>query len=183
MQPSPICKLLGSLQLSAMDFPELETDRLILRAVAPGDRFAIFENYSDPDVAGWFFDQPYTRIEQADQIIQEFIQKSSAGKGLTWAIILKEFSEFLGTCGFEDFAVGQQAEIGFDLAKQHWGHGYMSEALGAIIAYGFKMLDLYTIEAHTYSNNTRARRLLEKLGFTVQAVTEDSHCYILARGD
>jgi ribosomal-protein-alanine N-acetyltransferase len=134
-------------------------------------------------VAGWFFDQPYTRIEQADQIIQEFTQKSLAGKGLTWAIILKESGEFLGTCSYENFAVGQRGEIGFDLAKQHWGHGYMSEALGAIIAYGFKMLDLYTIEAHTYSNNTRARRLLEKLGFTVQAVTEDSHCYTLARGD
>ena len=183
MQPSAICKLLGSLQLSAMDFSELETDRLILRAVAPGDRFAIFENYSDPDVAGWFFDQPYTRIEQADQIIQEFIQKSLAGKGLTWAIILKESGEFLGTCSYENFAVGQRGEIGFDLAKVHWGHGYMTEALGVIIVYGFTVLDLVEIEAHTYSHNARARQLLEKLGFKVVTITEDSLCYILARGD
>ncbi len=70
-------------RLITMDFPELETERLILRAVAPGDRFAIFENYSDPAVAGWFFDQPYTRIQQADQIIQEFIQRPSAPSSLT----------------------------------------------------------------------------------------------------
>ena len=166
-----------------MDFPELETVRLLLRAITPDDRFAIFENYSDPDVAGWFFDQPYTRIEQADQIIQEFIQKSSEGKGLAWAIILKASSEFIGTCSYENFVIGQQGEIGFDLAKVHWGHGTMSEALGAIITYGFTVLDLVEIEAYTYSHNARARQLLEKLGFTVRAVTEDSHCYILARGD
>jgi ribosomal-protein-alanine N-acetyltransferase len=166
-----------------MDFPELETVRLLLRAITPDDRFAIFENYSDPDVAGWFFDQPYTRIEQADQIIQEFIQKSSEGKGLAWAIVLKASSEFIGTCSYENFVIGQQGEIGFDLAKVHWGHGTMSEALGAIITYGFTVLDLFMIEAHTYSSNIRARRLLEKLGYKVVAVTDDSLCYTLTRKD
>ena len=166
-----------------MNFPILDTERLMLRAISPDDRFAIFENYSDPEVAGWFFDQPYTRIEQADQIIQEFIQKSSDGKGLAWAIVLKANGEFVGTCGYENFAVGRKGEIGFDLAKVHWGQGYMSEALGAIIPYGFTVLDLVEIEAHTYSHNARARRLLEKLGFKVEAITEDSHCYTLARED
>jgi len=46
-----------------MDIPKFETERLILRAIARDDRFAIFENYSDPDVANWFFDQPYTQIQ------------------------------------------------------------------------------------------------------------------------
>src|SRR5512139_3154113 len=123
--------------MSTMNFPILETERLILRAISPDDRFAILENYSDPEVAGWFFDQPYTRIEQADQIIQEFIQKTTHGEGIVWAIVLKASGEFLGTCSYENFAVGRQGEIGFDLAKLHWGHGYMSEALGVIITYGF----------------------------------------------
>lgn len=166
-----------------MDFPELETERLILRAITPDDRFAIFRNYADPDVAGWFFDQPYTHIEQADQVIQEFTQKSSEGAGLTWGIVLKESGEFAGTCGYENFNVGAQGEIGFDLAKAHWGHGYMAEALGAIITFGFSVLELIQIEAHTYSHNARARRLLEKLGFQVSAVTEDSHCYVTTRED
>ena len=166
-----------------MDFPRLETERLILRAITPGDRFAIFENYSDPEVATWFFDQSYTQIEQADQIIQEFINKSTEGTGLAWAILLKAGGEFLGTCSYENFEAKQQGEIGFDLAKKHWGHGYMTEAVGAIITYGFAALDLVKIEAHTYSRNFRARRVLERLGFRVDAVREDSHCYTLARTD
>jgi ribosomal-protein-alanine N-acetyltransferase len=164
-----------------MDFPRLETERLTLRAITPDDRFAIFENYSDPDVAEWFFDQAYTHVEQADQVIQEFTEKTTEGKGLAWAIVLKESDEFVGTCSYEKLNVEGQGEIGFDLAKKHWGHGYMTEALGAIITYGFGVLGLVSIEAHTYSRNVRARQVLERLGFRVDAVREDSHCYTLPR--
>jgi ribosomal-protein-alanine N-acetyltransferase len=164
-----------------MDFPRLETERLTLRAITPDDRFAIFENYSDPDVAEWFFDQAYTHIEQADQVIQEFTEKTTEGKGLAWAIVLGESDEFVGTCSYEKLNVEGQGEIGFDLAKKHWGHGYMTEALGAIITYGFGVLGLVSIEAHTYSRNVRARQVLERLGFRVDAVREDSHCYTLPR--
>ncbi|MFH1311966.1 MAG: GNAT family N-acetyltransferase [Candidatus Eisenbacteria bacterium] len=166
-----------------MGAPRLETERLILRAITCDDRFAIFENYSDPNVAKWFFDQPYTQIEQADQVIHEFIKKTAEGTGLAWAILLKDSGEFLGTCSYESLDANRHGEIGFDLAKKHWGHGYMAEALGAIITHGFAILDLARIEAHTYSRNSRARRVLERVGFKVGSVTEDSHCYTLARPD
>ena len=166
-----------------MEIPKLETERLLLRAITPDDRFAIFENYSDADVATWFFDQPYTQIEQADQIIHKFITKTTEGKGLAWAILLKENGEFVGTCSYENFDAKRRGEIGFDLAKKHWGHGYMTEALGAVITYGFAALDLVKIEAHTYSRNSRARRLLEGLGFRVDSIREGSHWYTLAKTD
>ena len=166
-----------------MDIPRLETERLVLRAITLDDRFAVFENYSDPDVAKWFFDQPYTQIEQADQIVHEFIEKSTEGKGMAWAILLKESGEFIGTCSYENFDAKLQGEIGFDLTKKYWGHGYMIEALSAIITYGFAVLDLAKIKAHTYSHNARARRVLDRLGFSVDSVRENSHCYALARTD
>jgi ribosomal-protein-alanine N-acetyltransferase len=166
-----------------MEIPELKTKRLLLRAISPEDRFAIFENYSDPDVANWFFDRPLTEIEQADQIIGEFLEKAAQDKGLAWAIQSKTSREFIGTCSFEGFGTERQGEIGFDLAKKHWGHGYMAEALAEIIVYGYTVLGLVKIEAHTYSHNARARRVLEKLGFEVDAVSEDSHCYSLGKSD
>ncbi len=164
-----------------MDVPKFETERLILRAVTEDDRLAIFENYSDPDVANWFFDQPFTTIQQADQLINACIARSAEGKGMTWAILLKATGEFVGTCSFENITTGSQGEIGFDLAKKHWSHGYMAEALRPIIAYGFTVLDLTKIEAITYSHNVRARRMLERLGFAVASVDEDSHGYELTR--
>jgi len=166
-----------------MEIPKLETERLLLRAISPEDRSVIFENYADPDVANWFFDQPFTQIEQADQVINDFLEKAAQGKGLAWAILLKASGEFVGTCSFENFGTTQQGEIGFDLAKKYWGHGYMAEALSEVITYGFTVLELVMIEADTYSHNSRARRVLQKLGFKVDVVREDSHGYSLDKSD
>jgi [ribosomal protein S5]-alanine N-acetyltransferase len=166
-----------------MNFPTLETNRLLLRTLTPEDRFAIFRNYSDPDVANWFFEKPLTQIEEAEQIIAAFLKSAEDGKGHTWAIVLKEGRELIGTCGYENFVVDARGEVGFDLAKAYWGKGTMTEALGAIIRYGFDVLRLSEICAHTYSNNSRARRVLEKLGFRGDAVNADSHSYVLSHPD
>jgi ribosomal-protein-alanine N-acetyltransferase len=142
-------------------FPRLETDRLTLRKLSQKDVNAVFKNYSDPDVAKWFFEQPYTDIKQAVQIIDQFNHEFMQGQGITWAIILKDNSTCIGTCGYGEVVIGERGEIGFDLAKEHWNRGLMTEALTAIINYGFEVLDLSIVEAHTYSDNARALHLLE----------------------
>ena len=164
-------------------FPRLETDRLILREITQDDRHGIFGNFSDKDVAKWFFEEPYSEIEQADEIIQEFINEFEQGKGLTWAITLKGSNEFVGTCGYGEVEIGSDGEIGFDLAKEHWGKGLMSEALSAIIDYGFQRCGLGKVEAHTYSTNSRAIRLLRNLGFQLEDVRDDSHYFALFEKD
>jgi ribosomal-protein-alanine N-acetyltransferase len=166
-----------------VNFPTLETYRLLLRGLTPDDRFAIFSNYADPDVANWFFDQPFTQMEQAKQIISAFLTAAEEGKGQTWAIVLKATQELIGTCGYENFVAGDHGEIGFDLAKAQWGKGYMAEALGAILAYGFDVLQVSEVYADTYSHNARARRVLEKLGFRGEVVNAQSHRYILSRSE
>jgi ribosomal-protein-alanine N-acetyltransferase len=163
-------------------FPRLETARLILRQISADDRDGIFRNFSDPEVAKWFFEEPFTRMEQVDEIIQAFSQEFEQGEGLTWAIALKGSGEFVGTCGYGEVEVGSRGEIGFDLAKDYWGQGLMSEALGAIVEYGFDVLGLDKVEAHTYSANARAIRLLKKLGFQLERVGDDSHYFVLYPG-
>jgi ribosomal-protein-alanine N-acetyltransferase len=164
-------------------FPRIETTRLILREIAQDDASGIFKNFSDPDVAKWFFEQPLTEMDQVTQIIDEFNREFVQGKGLTWAIILKESGTCIGTCGYGEVESGDRGEIGFDLAKEQWGKGLMTEGITAIIDYGFEALNLLKVEAHTYSNNTRAIRLLEKLGFQLDNVSEDSHCFSLSKED
>jgi ribosomal-protein-alanine N-acetyltransferase len=97
------------------------------------------------------------------------------------AIALKENSQCIGTGGFGEIEIGNRGEIGFDLAKEYWGKGLMAEALNPIIDYGFSVLKLMKVEAHTYSNNLRSRRLLEKLGFQLENISEDSHHYFLSK--
>ncbi len=160
-------------------FPIIKTERLILRGITHADTHAIFKNFSDPDIAKWFFEKPLSEVEQASKFIDQFNFEFQQGEGITWAIELKENNEFIGTCGYGDVELGGKGEIGFDLAKEHWGKGFMSESLVAITDYGFSVLNLSKVEAHTYSNNVRAIQLLEKLGFQLDNVSEDSHYYFL----
>lgn len=162
-------------------FPEIETERLILRKITSEDTEAIFRNFSDPEIACWFFEHPLKDFEQARQIIEQFNAEFKQGKGLTWAVALKKTLTCIGTCGYGYVEVGNKGEIGFDLAKEYWNQGMMTECLEAIIEYGFSTLGLLKIEAHTFSNNDRARRLLEKLGFHLDHISEDSHYYFLSQ--
>jgi len=69
----------------------------------------------------------------------------------------------------------------WDLIWQRYNGG--TEALNAIITYGFTVLKLAGVGVHTYSHNAKAKRVLEKAGFKVDSIGEDSHHYILCRMD
>jgi RimJ/RimL family protein N-acetyltransferase len=74
-----------------------------------------------------------------------------------------------------------EKQIGYDLAKAHWGKGLMSEALHALVDYGFACLGLERILADTLSHNSRSIRLLERLGFQLDDVRDGSHFFSLQR--
>jgi RimJ/RimL family protein N-acetyltransferase len=57
-------------------------------------------------------------------------------------------------------------EIGWRLARDHWGHGYACEAAGAVLAFGFEQLGLPEIVSFTVAANTRSRRVMERIGMT-----------------
>jgi [ribosomal protein S5]-alanine N-acetyltransferase len=163
-------------------FPRIETKRLILREITYDDTASIFRNFSNPKVAKWFFEQPHTDIEETKKFVDQFIADFKQGKGLTWAITLKENNQCIGTCGYGEVEIGDRGEIGFDLAEEYWGKGLMSEGLIAVLNYGFSVLKIRKVEAHTYAYNVRARHLLEKLGFELENIVEDSANYFLNEG-
>ena len=146
-------------------FPRLETERLILRELTLDDKEAVFHNYSDDETTE-FIMEPMTGLKQAEDIIQEFIDGFKQGKSIFWAVVLKESNTFIGTCSYESFSLGDfRGEIGYDLSKGYWGQGLMTEAVQAIIRYGFECLGLNRIEAHTFPQNTRSIILLRRLHF------------------
>jgi ribosomal-protein-alanine N-acetyltransferase len=162
-------------------FPTLETERLTLREITQDDADGIFKNFSDPEVAKWFFEQPLTQMEQALEFIGAFRSEFEQGEGLTWAVVLKGDGLFVGTCGYGSVEVGGRGDMGFDLAKEQWGKGLMTEALTAAINYGFESLGLSKTEAHTDSANARAIGLLKKVGFRLEKVTEEEHYFVVER--
>ena len=59
----------------------------------------------------------------------------------------------------------RRAEMGYDLMSEHWGDGYMTEAVEAMVSYGFNKLGLERIEATVDPENGASIRTLEKNGF------------------
>ena len=70
----------------------------------------------------------------------------------------------IGSCGFHHFDDGfQRAETGYELKRAAWGQGIMTEAMTAILSFGFTELGLHRVEAIIDDANARSKGLLLKL--------------------
>jgi RimJ/RimL family protein N-acetyltransferase len=148
------------------NLPELRTKRLILRRWISEDRepFAILN--ADPAVME-HFPATLSRAESdalADRIEAHFAKHAF---GL-WAVEIPGVAPFVGYVGLS--APSFQAhftpcvEVGWRLARDHWGKGYATEGARAALAFGFEQLHLDEIVSFTTSANLRSRRVMERIG-------------------
>ncbi len=144
----------------------LETDRLILREWTLADAEDMFDYAKSPVVgpnAGW---KPHKSVDESKSIIRIFIES-----GDVLAIVVKGSDKVIGSIGIHertpDLSIKhlKQREIGYILHPDYWGNGYIPEAVGAIIAYGFDRLSLDLIWCAHYDFNMRSKRVIEKTGF------------------
>jgi [ribosomal protein S5]-alanine N-acetyltransferase len=144
----------------------IATARLTLRPPRHGDEDALFALHSDAEVMRYFSEPPWTDPERAVRQIDDDAAGFERGDFFRFAIVLNETQSLIGNCGL--FALHRQnrrAEIGYALQRQHWGKGYMKEALGALLAHAFVDLDLNRLEADIDPRNTASIVCLERLGF------------------
>jgi len=148
------------------DFPSLETERLVLRPLTSLDLEFVFRHFSDPDVNRYLLDEePVATLEQAQEIV-DFYSPPEGKPYNRWVIVRKSDLRAIGTCGYHQWQkVHQRAEIGYDLEKASWKQGIMTEALRALLQFGFDHMELNRVEALVYVENEASVRLLERLGF------------------
>jgi len=156
-------------------FPDLETDRLILRSIIPDDLEFVFQHFSDPMVNQYLLDNdPVETREQAQEIIDFYVPPKSKFFN-RWIILLKIDKHPIGTCGFHKWNEKHgHAEIGYDLGAAHWHKGYMTEVLQVVLHHGFDKMKLNRIEAIVYPENRASLRLLERLGFQKEGLLRQS---------
>ncbi|MDY3026340.1 MAG: GNAT family N-acetyltransferase [Candidatus Faecivicinus sp.] len=134
--------------------PELETGRLILRKLTMHDAEDIYAYSRDPEVARHVLWDAHRSIGESRTYLRFMLRKYRMNEAASWGIELKETGRIIGTIGFmwvqDD---NRAAEVGYSLARAQWGKGIMTEALAAVIEYGFLTLRLNRIEAiHELSN-------------------------------
>ncbi|HEY9195861.1 MAG TPA: GNAT family protein [Mucilaginibacter sp.] len=171
---------------------EIQGDGFILRKLRESDATSLQKHADNPHIADFLFDRfpcPYSL-----QDAEDFIALCMADEADTrFAIVIDD--EVTGMVGIEmRFDIYRKSPlIGYWLSELHWGKGITSKAVKLVVAYGFAQLDIVRIQAGVLDNNPRSMRVLEKAGFTKEAVLKnaiikkdvilDEHLYAILKGD
>jgi ribosomal-protein-alanine N-acetyltransferase len=148
------------------DFPLIETERLLLRGPKPEDLQHVYRIHSDPEVMRFYGVLPYDSVEKAQKHLDWLYSLHREGKGLRPVITVKGLDTYIGDVGYYDYEQKHhRAEIGYILAKEYWGNGFMSEALEAMLKYGFNEMGLNRVQALIDPRNQASQRVIEKQGF------------------
>lgn len=120
--------------------------------------------------------ESFTDISQAKELIHKWNQRFDNHQGIRWGITLKSDNRVIGSCGFHGWVKNHfKAEIGYELAPEFWRKGYVTEAVEKVTAFGFEHFELNRILAFVVPGNTDSRRVLEKVGFTEEALLKEHY--------
>lgn len=153
-------------------FPRFETARLVLREMTPADLDFYFHHFNDEEIVeGCAFPGP-ENLEAARKELELYCTGLfKKDEGARWGIVAKAQNRLVGTCGLYNWnKTSHSAEIGYDLEPAYWGQGIMTEALQAILKYGFQEMKLNRVQALVDAENLHSLKLLEELGFKREGV-------------
>ena len=160
----------------------LQTDRLVLRAWRDDDLPHFAGLCADPAVME-HFPETLTRegADAAAAQIRYHFERYGYGY---WALELSDGQPFIGFVGLQriSFAApfvaeppGFTVEIGWRLARAHWGLGLATEAATAALEHAFSWLGLAEVVAYTVADNTRSRNVMQHIGMCYQPAEDFDH--------
>lgn len=149
----------------------LPTERLILRKVSMEDRDAIFAWARDPEVSRYGAWEAHRTTHDTETFIESCLKQYDVEGLGPWVIELRETNVVIGTCGFGYVdRLDRRGGIGYFLAQDQWGKGYATEAVRALLRFGFGPLALNRIEARCLPVNTASERVMQKVGMKFEGL-------------
>jgi ribosomal-protein-alanine N-acetyltransferase len=167
------------LDITFLPFPNLETERLLLRQVNTNDVDAILSLRSNEQVMKYIPRPILKNKEEALELIAMFDDKIENGIGINWGItLLNEPEKLLGIIGhYRIKPEHYRAEVGYMLLPEYNGKGIISEALQKVVKYGFNEMKLHSIEAILDPKNGASEKVLLKNGFLKEAHLIENEYY------
>ncbi len=150
------------------DTAVIATERLILRNWRASDLQPFARLNADPAVMEFF---PKALSEEESNAMAARIKDriEREGWGL-WAVERKDTGEFIGFTGLSvpvaDLPFMPCVEIGWRLAKEHWGNGFATEAARAVLRFAFDELKLAEVVSFTAATNLRSQAVMRRIGMS-----------------
>ena len=148
---------------------EIPTPRLLLREFTEEDLPELLRYQADPRFSE-FRGPEETDPDFASKLIGMFLAWAAERPRQNYQLAIAQRDhpeEAIGSCGVRlKGCEAGRAELGLELAPEHWRRGFASEAARAILEFGFRDLGVQEIRGVTITENVRVQRLVERLGFT-----------------
>ena len=159
-------------------FQNLETERLVLRRVVNNDLKEVIALRSNPETMK-YIPRPLVKTDQdgLDHIAM-INDKIEANEGINWAITLKDNPQLIGLIGhYRMKPEHHRSEIGYMILPEFNGKGIVTEAIKAVVKYGFETMKLHSIEAVIDPENLASAKVLEKNGFVKEAHLKENEFF------
>lgn len=151
------------------------SERLVLRKFHPNDNASMRKNWiSNPNIQKMYSEPTYTTVTEVAEVIAKFEEGYRRGNYYRWAISLKGEEDCIGQIAY--FLIDEKnhwAEIEYCIGEAFQNKGYMTEAVKAIIEFGFDEISLHKVQVCHKSNNIPSRRVIEKSGFVYEGALRD----------
>lgn len=149
-------------------FPELSTERLVLRQLVPEDAEAYHQHLRtvSPDI--WSLRYDTVEKTRTSLVVSQKGFRNKAA--IRWAITHKEQNDLIGEIKLFDFVRGSKAETAYWLTENQRRQGFGFEAGQCAVKFAFEVLELHRVEAYAQPVNDASLALLGKLGFKKEGV-------------
>ncbi len=145
---------------------KLETDRLLMRPLSTGDFDAFYSYGSVPENMTYMIFGPYTP-EKARAFLEtcEKWWKEDPQRVYEFAVVLRDSGKMIGNCGvYLDDEKRATGMLGWCFHRDHWNRRYATEAVKALMKFGFEELQLHRIHAECNADNTASAKVMERVG-------------------
>ena len=171
----------------------LETERLRLRKPVLEDVEEIFRQYAqDAEVTKYVSWRAHESKDETREFLQGCLQAMACRKSFHWVIARKDDHQLLGMMAAR--VDGHKWELGYVLARGHWGRGYMTEAVKALVDWAVQQSEIYRVWAVCDVDNSASARVMEKAGMRREGILRrwsvhpnmsdqprDSYCYAIVK--
>ncbi len=157
-------------------FPIIElNEEFYMRQYRVSDKKDYFDYLLDDEVIKYIPEECIPRtMERAAEELHYVMELYNQCRSIYWAIALKKNDRLAGSCGFNYWSRDHhRAEISYDLAREHWGKGVITEAVKKACSFGFFQMNLNRIEATVIPDNVGSLKVLEKTGFEKEGVLRE----------